>query len=93
MVKHLDDAGIEDIKGFLREISLMKSVGHHENIVGIVGHSKLKTKSFNKLMLLTEYCSEGNLLDYLRYKCISMPIVLNVIFVSQTLFFDLQKIS
>lgn len=46
----------------------MKSVGHHENIVGIVGHS---TKLYNKMMLLTEYCNEGNLLDYLRYvKCI-----------------------
>ncbi|XP_055325419.1 tyrosine-protein kinase receptor torso-like isoform X2 [Sitodiplosis mosellana] len=58
-----ENAGIEDIKGFLSEITLMKSVGHHENIVGIVGHS---TKLYNKMMLLTEYCSEGNLLDYLR---------------------------
>lgn len=59
-----ENAGIEDIKGFLSEITLMKSVGQHENIVGIVGHS---TKLYNKMMLLTEYCSEGNLLDYLRY--------------------------
>lgn len=62
-IKLLENAGIEDIKGFLSEITLMKSVGHHENIVGIVGHS---TKLYNKMMLLTEYCSEGNLLDYLR---------------------------
>ncbi|XP_055325409.1 tyrosine-protein kinase receptor torso-like isoform X2 [Sitodiplosis mosellana] len=57
-----ENADIEDIKGFLSEITLMKSVGHHENIVGIVGHS---TK-ISDMMLLTEYCSEGNLLDYLR---------------------------
>lgn len=56
-------ASIDDIEGFLREISLMKSVGKHENIVGIVGHV---TKDYRDMMLLTEFCSEGNLLDYLR---------------------------
>lgn len=61
----LENATIEDIKGFLSEITLMKSVVQHKNIVGIVGHS---TKLYNKMMLLTEYCSEGNLLDYLRYE-------------------------
>lgn len=60
----IENATIEDIKGFLSEITLMKSVVQHRHIVGIVGHS---TKLFNKMMLLTEYCSEGNLLDYLRY--------------------------
>lgn len=63
-IYYLENATIEDIKGFLSEITLMKSVVHHKNIVGIVGHS---TKLYNKMMLLTEYCSEGNLLDYLRY--------------------------
>lgn len=43
----------------------MKSVGHHENIVGIIGHYT-NTKVPTKMMLLTEYCSKGNLLDYLR---------------------------
>ncbi|XP_031631227.1 tyrosine-protein kinase receptor torso-like isoform X2 [Contarinia nasturtii] len=56
------DACIDNILGFLNEIGLMKSVGQHENIVGIVGHC---TK-LNNIMLLTEYCHEGNLLDYLR---------------------------
>lgn len=63
-LRHAENATIEDIKGFLSEISLMKSVVQHKNIVGIVGHS---TKLFSKMMLLTEYCSEGNLLDYLRF--------------------------
>lgn len=70
---HLENATIEDIKGFVSEITLMKSVVHHKHIVGIVGHS---TKLFSKMMLLTEYCSEGNLLDYLRY------------WASQQVFFD-----
>lgn len=58
-----DKASIEDKEAFLREISLMKSVQQHENIVGIVGHS---TIDLDRMMLLTEFCSEGNLLDYLR---------------------------
>lgn len=54
---------LEDIKGFRREIEVMKSVGVHPNIVCIVGHY---TQNVNEMMLLTEYCSEGNLLNYLR---------------------------
>ncbi|XP_062544610.1 tyrosine-protein kinase receptor torso-like isoform X2 [Armigeres subalbatus] len=53
----------EDVKEFRREIEVMKSVGVHPNIVCIVGHY---TKNINEMMLLTEYCSEGNLLNYLR---------------------------
>lgn len=41
----------------------MKSVRQHENIVAIIGHF---TQISDKFMLLTEYCSEGNLLNYLR---------------------------
>lgn len=41
----------------------MKSVGQHANIVSIVGHS---TSDLKYLMLLTEYCDAGNLLDTLR---------------------------
>lgn len=54
---------IEDIKEFRREIEMMKSVGAHPNVVCIVGHY---TKNVNEMMLLTEYCSKGNLLNYLR---------------------------
>lgn len=57
------NAGIDDIKQFLSEMNLMKSVGYHDNIVGIVGHS---TEAYNKMMLFTEFCSEGNLLNYLK---------------------------
>lgn len=41
----------------------MKSVGKHPNIVSIVGHC---TSSINELMLLTEFCVGGSLLDLLR---------------------------
>lgn len=63
VIFNLENATTDDKKCFLTEITIMKSVGQHENILGIVGHS---TKLDNNLMLLTEYCSEGNLLDYLR---------------------------
>ncbi|XP_037051902.1 tyrosine-protein kinase receptor torso-like [Bradysia coprophila] len=52
-----------DVRNFYREIEVMKSVPTHPNIVGIVGHC---TKNVFGLMLLTEYCSEGNLLNFLR---------------------------
>lgn len=52
-----------DVRNFYREIEVMKSVPKHPNIVGIVGHC---TKNVFGLMLLTEYCSEGNLLNFLR---------------------------
>lgn len=60
----VENAGSDDIEEFLGEIAIMKSVFQHENIVGIVGHS---TINYNRMMLLTEYCSKGNLLNYLRY--------------------------
>lgn len=61
-VKMLKDEASDKAKEeFLREMDLMKSV-KHENILEIVGHS---TKNLDKLMLLTTFCSEGNLLNYL----------------------------
>ncbi|XP_021699627.1 tyrosine-protein kinase receptor torso isoform X1 [Aedes aegypti] len=54
---------LEDVKEFRREIEVMKSVGVHPNIVCIIGHY---TQNVNEMMLLTEYCSEGNLLNFLR---------------------------
>lgn len=58
-----DSANIDDIKQFHQEISVMKSVGHHPNIVSIIGHC---TSNIEELMLLTEFCDAGSLLDLLR---------------------------
>lgn len=41
----------------------MKSVGQHPNIVSIIGHC---TSNIEELMLLTEFCDAGSLLDLLR---------------------------
>uniref|UniRef100_A0A1Q3EWZ1 receptor protein-tyrosine kinase n=2 Tax=Culex tarsalis TaxID=7177 RepID=A0A1Q3EWZ1_CULTA len=54
---------LEDIKEFRREIEVMKSVGVHPNVVCLLGHY---TKNINEMMLLTEYCGNGNLLNFLR---------------------------
>lgn len=59
----LDSDNIEDIKQFHKEISVMKSVEAHPNIVGIIGHC---TSDIEEFMLLTEFCDCGNLLDLLR---------------------------
>src|SRR5690349_21185020 len=40
----------------------MKSVGKHSNIVSIIGHC---TENIHELMLLTEFCDAGNLLNFL----------------------------
>lgn len=58
-----DSANIDDIKQLHQEISVMKSVGRHPNIVSIIGHC---TSNIEELMLLTEYCDSGSLLDLLR---------------------------
>lgn len=41
----------------------MKSVGRHPNIVSIIGHC---TSNIEELMLLTEFCDSGSLLELLR---------------------------
>lgn len=51
------------MRNFCQEVEVMRSVDKHPNIVGIVGHCM---KHIEKMMILTEYCSEGNLLDFLR---------------------------
>lgn len=48
---------------FRREIDMMKSVGKHPNILGIIGHC---TANIETLMLFTEFSDNGNLLDFLR---------------------------
>lgn len=56
-------ASIEEMVEFRREMDMMKSVGSHRHIVSIVGHY---TQNVTELMLLTEFCPRGNLLNYLR---------------------------
>ncbi|XP_055920947.1 tyrosine-protein kinase receptor torso isoform X2 [Eupeodes corollae] len=58
-----DQPSVDDVRAFKREIEVMKSVGRHPNIVGIIGHY---TRKCNEMLLLTEYCSFGNLLFFLR---------------------------
>ncbi|KAG4071503.1 hypothetical protein HA402_011657 [Bradysia odoriphaga] len=63
-VKRLKDMVTFDVmRNFCQEVEVMRSVDKHPNIVGIVGHCM---KDIEKMMILTEYCSRGNLLDFLR---------------------------
>jgi tyrosine-protein kinase receptor torso len=57
----------------------MKSVGSHPNVVSILGHV---TSNIEELMLLTEFCDAGSLLDLLRLE-----------FSKQLKFYDKKKSS
>ncbi|KAH7711506.1 Protein kinase domain containing protein, partial [Aphelenchoides avenae] len=50
---------------FLREIELMKSLDHHERLVNLLGCLTLT----EPLCLVMEYCSDGDLLRFLRARC------------------------
>ncbi|KAI6237266.1 putative tyrosine-protein kinase F09A5.2 [Aphelenchoides besseyi] len=50
---------------FLREISLMKTLGYHERLVNMLA---CITES-EPYCLVVEYCSDGDLLQYLRERC------------------------
>lgn len=51
-----------ELKEFLEEINLMKSIGYHKNIVNFVGCSTVKKPFY----LVLEYMPYGDLLHYLR---------------------------
>lgn len=52
---------VEEIRSFRAEMELMKSVGAHPHVVSLVGCC-----SRRKLMIVSEYCSRGDLLNFLR---------------------------
>ncbi|XP_068144793.1 tyrosine-protein kinase receptor torso [Drosophila tropicalis] len=58
-----DQPNEEDVQAFKCEIQMLKAVGRHPNIVGIVGYS---TRCRDRMMLLIEYCSLGSLQNFLR---------------------------
>ncbi|KAH8277721.1 hypothetical protein KR018_004198 [Drosophila ironensis] len=58
-----DEPNEEDVYAFKCEIQMLKAVGKHPNIVGIVGYS---TRYSNRMMLIIEYCSLGSLQNFLR---------------------------
>ena len=68
MVTHtfllLDDATNEEVENLLKELSVMKMVGQHVNIISLLGCC---TKG-GQVMLIVEYAKHGNLRDYLRRK-------------------------
>ena len=61
--KKPDDPSDEDVKNFNREILILKCIGHHRNIVSIIGCCKINAA---RPMLVVEYCSQGDLQTYLR---------------------------
>lgn len=60
-----ENADKQQKKEFLDELELMKTMVPHPNIVGLIACC---TKS-DKPLIIVEYCSLGNLRDYLRSSC------------------------
>lgn len=58
-------ANEDELREFIHEIDVMRAVGKHPNIVGLVGHSQTGGRS-QQMMILMEYCAKGNLLNFLR---------------------------
>ena len=58
-VDHIPDSYRDDL---LREIALMKHIGHHGNIVSMVGACTTR----RPLALIMEYVPYGNLQNFLR---------------------------
>jgi len=56
------NANLEDRRNFLSEITLMKSIGKHLNIVSMLGC----VTTGGPLCLIIEYCPHGDLRNYLR---------------------------
>ncbi|XP_057315127.1 uncharacterized protein LOC130656312 [Hydractinia symbiolongicarpus] len=64
-VKLLKDGSTEEEeRDFREEMSLMKEIGYHKNIVNLIGCSTVN----KPLVLVVEYMKEGDLLSYLRRK-------------------------
>ncbi|CAF0751826.1 unnamed protein product [Adineta steineri] len=59
-----DDATSEEIENLLKELSVMKMVGKHINIISLLGCCT----QGGQVMLIVEYAKYGNLRDYLRRK-------------------------
>ncbi|XP_019863318.1 PREDICTED: fibroblast growth factor receptor 3-like isoform X1 [Amphimedon queenslandica] len=54
----------EDMRDIITEFNILKHVGRHDNIVGLLGASEHN----GQLLVIVEYCSGGNLLQHLRKK-------------------------
>lgn len=65
-VKMLPEYADEQSRGeFLREITLMKTLGYHERLVNMLAC----VTASEPICLVVEYCSDGDLLHFLRDRC------------------------
>lgn len=53
---------------FEQEAALLKTIRPHQNVVQVLG---VVTKETEKLCIVTEFCSGGNLVDYLQQAALS----------------------
>lgn len=60
------------LKSLQDEYRILLRIPEHINILRLVGISGIPKRSSGKLYLLTEYCENGNLLEYIRSKSIAV---------------------
>ena len=62
-ISHTTEGAAQDeFLDFKEEITLMKSIGYHKNIVNMIGCSTIK----QPLCLLVEFMQYGDLLNFMR---------------------------
>ena len=66
-----DNPSPEQNSDFLDEISMMKAVGSHKNIVSLIGCCTTSTPNF----LIVEFAAKGDLLSYLRERRKKVAVV------------------
>ncbi|GBP27272.1 Tyrosine-protein kinase receptor torso [Eumeta japonica] len=89
---HIQHPSVEERRQMHAEMELMKNVGHHPNVVSLVGCC-----TGGRPMLLVEFCNRGDLLNYLRRSWAGiirwLPISRTVVLPSLTAFFHLSSHS
>ena len=64
-----------DLKDLKSELTMMKEVGQHPNVVNLLGACTIG----EPLYIIIEYISGGNLLDFLRASRRSNDVYVNVV--------------
>ena len=67
---HVDVPTDTELKDFLDEITLMKSIGFHKNIISFIGCNTMLKPRF----LVLEYMPNGDLLHYLRKRRLKVSV-------------------
>ena len=69
---HIDAPTDTELRDFLDEITLMKSIGFHKNVISFIGCNTMLKPRF----LVLEYMPNGDLLHYLRKRRLKVSMTI-----------------